>query len=43
MQPYNRYLKNLTVAKVPGNHWSFLTEPETFNHSVADFLEGTRQ
>ena len=43
MQPYNRYLKNLTVAKVPGNHWSFLTEPETFNQTVADFLEGTRQ
>ena len=38
MQPYNRYLKNLTVAKVPGNHWSFLTQPETFNQTVADFL-----
>ncbi|MEG4007458.1 alpha/beta hydrolase [Microcoleus sp. Pol11C1] len=43
MQPYNRYLKNLTVAKVPGNHWCFLTQPETFNQTVADFLEGTRQ
>jgi len=43
MQPYKRYLKNLTVAKVRGNHWSFLTEPETFNQTVADFLEGTRQ
>ncbi|MEG4589597.1 alpha/beta hydrolase [Microcoleus sp. MOSTC5] len=43
MQPYNRYLKNLTVAKVPGNHWSFLTEPETFNQTVAGFLEGTRR
>lgn len=43
MQPYKRYLKNLTVAKVPGNHWSFLTKPETFNQTVADFLEGTRQ
>ncbi|MBD0309803.1 MAG: alpha/beta hydrolase, partial [Microcoleus sp. T1-bin1] len=43
MQPYKRYLKNLTVAKVPGNHWSFLTEPETFNQTVADFLEDTRQ
>jgi pimeloyl-ACP methyl ester carboxylesterase len=43
MQPYKRYLKNLTVAKVPGNHWSFLTEPENFNQTVADFLEGTRQ
>ncbi|MEG4987140.1 alpha/beta hydrolase [Microcoleus sp. BR0-C5] len=43
MQPYQTYLKNLTVAKVPGNHWSFLTQPETFNQTVADFLEGTRQ
>lgn len=43
MQPYNRYLKNLTVAKVPGNHWCFLTQPETFNQTVADFLEGRRQ
>ncbi len=43
MQPYKKYLKNLTVAKVPGNHWSFLTEPETFNQTVADFLEDTRQ
>ncbi|AFZ05189.1 alpha/beta hydrolase fold protein [Oscillatoria nigro-viridis PCC 7112] len=43
MQPYKRYLKNLTVAKVPGNHWCFLTQPETFNQTVADFLEGTRQ
>ncbi|MEG4343220.1 alpha/beta hydrolase [Microcoleus sp. A003_D6] len=43
MQPYQTYLKNLTVAKVPGNHWSFLTQPETFNQTVADFLEGTKQ
>ncbi|MEG4813396.1 alpha/beta hydrolase [Microcoleus sp. K5-D4] len=43
MQPYNRYLKNLTVAKVRGNHWCFLTQPETFNQTVADFLEDTRQ
>ncbi|MEG4807644.1 alpha/beta hydrolase [Microcoleus sp. F8-D3] len=43
MQPYKRYLKNLTVVKVPGNHWSFLTQPETFNQTVADFLEGTRR
>jgi len=43
MQPYQRYLKNLTVAKVPGNHWCFLTEPETFNQTVAEFLEGKQQ
>ena len=42
MQPYQTYLKNLVIAKVPGNHWSFLTEPETFNQAVADFLDSTK-
>jgi pimeloyl-ACP methyl ester carboxylesterase len=39
MQPYKTYLKNLSIKKVPGNHWSFLTEPETFNQTVAEFLD----
>ena len=43
MQPYKTYLKNLVIKKVPGNHWSFLTEPETFNQTVAEFLETTKQ
>lgn len=43
MQPYQTYLKNLVIAKVPGNHWSFLVEPETFNQTVAEFLENTKQ
>lgn len=43
MQPYQTYLKNLVIAKVPGNHWSFLVEPETFNLTVAEFLESTKQ
>lgn len=43
MQPYQTYLKNLVIAKVPGNHWSFLVEPETFNQTVAEFLESTKQ
>ena len=42
MQPYQRYLKNLVIQKVPGNHWCFLTQPETFNQTVANFLEGAR-
>ncbi|MBE9164599.1 MULTISPECIES: alpha/beta fold hydrolase [Microcoleaceae] len=42
MQPYKKYLKNLTATKVPGNHWCFLTQPETFNQTVANFLEGAR-
>ncbi|MCC3565780.1 MAG: alpha/beta hydrolase [Oscillatoriales cyanobacterium] len=40
MQPYKTYLQNLTIVKVPGNHWCFLTQPDTFNQTVADFLEG---
>ncbi|MEG5056318.1 alpha/beta hydrolase [Microcoleus sp. A2-C5] len=43
MQPYQRYLKNLVIQKVPGNHWCFLTQPDTFNQTVADFLEGAKQ
>jgi pimeloyl-ACP methyl ester carboxylesterase len=43
MQPYKTYLKNLVIAKVPGNHWSFLVEPETFNQTVSEFLESTKQ
>ncbi len=43
MQPYQRYLKNLVIQKVPGNHWCFLTQPDTFNQTVADFLESAKQ
>lgn len=39
MQPYKTYLKNLSIEKIPGNHWAFLVEPETFNQTVAHFLE----
>jgi len=38
IQPYKTYLKNLSFQKVPGNHWPFLTHPEAFNQTVADFL-----
>ncbi|MFB2977705.1 alpha/beta fold hydrolase [Microseira sp. BLCC-F43] len=39
LQPYKTYLKNLQICQVPGNHWPFLTEPEAFNQTVADFLK----
>lgn len=42
IQPYQRYLKNLTIQKVPGNHWCFLVEPATFNQTVAEFLDTTK-
>ncbi|MBO3461470.1 alpha/beta hydrolase [Aetokthonos hydrillicola Thurmond2011] len=38
IKPYKTYLKNLQICKVPGNHWAFLTEPETFNQTVEAFL-----
>ncbi|AFY46771.1 putative hydrolase or acyltransferase of alpha/beta superfamily [Nostoc sp. PCC 7524] len=38
IKPYKTYLKNLRLCQVPGNHWPFLTAPETFNHAIATFL-----
>lgn len=38
IKPYKTNLKNLTFKKVPGNHWPFLTKPEEFNQTVAEFL-----
>lgn len=37
--PYRRYLKNLTIQPVPGNHWAFLVEPAAFNAAVSAFLQ----
>lgn len=38
MKPYKKYLQNLNVCEVPGNHWAFLVEPEAFNRTVEKFL-----
>lgn len=38
LQPYKKYLKNLQLSQVPGNHWAFLVEPEKFNQTVRTFL-----
>jgi len=38
LKPYKTNLKNFRLCQVPGNHWPFLTEPETFNRTVATFL-----
>jgi haloacetate dehalogenase len=38
IKPYKTYLKNLRLCQLPGNHWPFLTAPETFNQTVAAFL-----
>lgn len=38
LKPYRKYLKNLRVESVPGNHWAFLVEPERFSQTLTDFL-----
>ena len=38
IQSYKKYLTSLEIKKIPGNHWAFLGEPETFNQGVAEFL-----
>lgn len=38
LKPYKTYLNNLQIKEVPGNHWAFLVEPESFNQTVAEFL-----
>jgi pimeloyl-ACP methyl ester carboxylesterase len=42
LKPYRKYLTNLTITEVPGNHWAFLVEPDTFNLTVANFLTRIR-
>lgn len=39
IKPYRKYLSHLEIASMPGNHWAFLGEPETFNRTVAEFLK----
>ncbi len=39
LKPYKTYLKNLQISKLPGNHWCFMTQPESFNQTVAAFFE----
>ena len=38
LQPYRRYLRNLEIKRINGNHWVFLVNPEEFNLAVASFL-----
>ncbi|MBE9045968.1 alpha/beta hydrolase [Pleurocapsales cyanobacterium LEGE 10410] len=38
LKPYRRYLTNLEIKQVAGNHWVFLVNPEEFNAEVAHFL-----
>jgi pimeloyl-ACP methyl ester carboxylesterase len=40
LKPYKKYIKNLHICEVRGNHWAFLVEPESFNLAVEKFLSG---
>ncbi len=39
LKPYYRYLPNLEIKQVSGNHWVFLVNPEQFNPEIRKFLE----
>ena len=39
LKPYYRYLQNLQVCEVPGNHWAFLVEPTPFIQTLLTFLK----
>ena len=39
LKPYYRYLKQLDVREVPGNHWAFLVEPAPFSQTLLSFLK----
>lgn len=38
LKPFHRYLPNLSIKQVEGNHWVFLVNPESFNQEVVKFL-----
>lgn len=39
LQPVRRYLSNLSIEELVGNHWLFLVNPEPFNQAVAKYLQ----
>ncbi|NJM18793.1 MAG: alpha/beta hydrolase [Richelia sp. SM1_7_0] len=38
LKPYKTYLKNLQISQLPGNHWCFMTQPESFNQTIETFI-----
>ena len=38
LKPYHRYLSNLSIERVKGNHWVFLVNPDEFDREVNKFL-----
>lgn len=39
LKPYKKYLTNLQIRQVPGNHWAFLSNPDEFNTVVEEFFQ----
>jgi pimeloyl-ACP methyl ester carboxylesterase len=39
LAPYRKYLTNLQVVEVPGNHWAHMVEPVAVTGAIAQFLE----
>lgn len=42
IQPYRRYLPQLQIQFIPGNHWPHLVQPEALNGAVKAFLSALR-
>lgn len=38
LKPYYRYLSNLEIKTIAGNHWVFLVNPQEFNQTISQFL-----
>ena len=38
IKPYQQYLPQLSIQRLPGNHWPHLVEPEALNQAAAAFL-----
>ncbi len=38
LKPYKKYLTNLQIIEITGNHWVFLVEPDSFNQTINEFL-----
>jgi pimeloyl-ACP methyl ester carboxylesterase len=44
LKPYQKYLSQLQIKEISGNHWAFLVNPPEFNQAVKEFLaaQGSR-
>ncbi|MEM1370249.1 MAG: alpha/beta hydrolase [Cyanobacteria bacterium P01_H01_bin.15] len=39
LKPYQKYLSQLTIQAIPGNHWPHLVEPAAFQLAIANCLD----